>query len=396
MSGGSWPRVRGVLRLLVALLPIWVGTARAGNDPTLDLVARLQQLVDLGAPGAMALVRIGEREQVAAAGLADVETRRRADIDDVFRIASITKMVTATIVLQLASEKKLSLDDAVGKHLRSAHRRVARISIRQLLDHSSRIPEYLTDGRAMLSARSIIAMLKRRTPQRDLVAQAIAGRWNADPFSEYDYSNTNYVLLAQVIEAVTGQSFESAVAARVIEPLGLHRTGFPDAAGRLPFQHMRAYLPADGLSGVLTDFRRLVDVTEHPYTLGGDGGLFSSLADLSRLLDAVWTAGVLLDARAQASRFARMRQDHEARVRYGLGVMAIGLSCGITIVGHEGRDIGLTTLAFDEPLRRRRIVLVINTVVDGSPKLEQALSRLQSDVFCGLEKGIGTVKGSRR
>jgi D-alanyl-D-alanine carboxypeptidase len=353
--------------------------AAAGGQP-FDLSRAVSRLVASGAPGAVALLREGESQAFAAAGVADLTTKRPIDRHDIWRIASVTKLATAVVVMQLVAEGRVELSAPLGRYVAGLPKRQADVTVEQLLNQSTGIPEYLTVGDDIVSAVAIKRMLVRRPPQQTLVAKALKEKW-LPVGREHNYSNTNYVFLDRLIEAVESKPFRTVIEQRVISPLGLTRTGFPSITGELPRGHIRAYLPGDGRKGPLTDYARWADVTIHPYALGGDGGLFASVDDLAHLLEAVWS-GQLLPAGSLKRMVADPIQDHDGRYLYGLGVMVVDLPCGIRIYGHDGRDLGSTTLAFVDPAKGRRLVVTVNTIADGNARLDAALTDLQTAAFC--------------
>ncbi|MFM9847364.1 MAG: serine hydrolase domain-containing protein [Hyphomicrobiaceae bacterium] len=374
----AWTALVAILLHSTILDPVLAVGARQASD----FQHRLGHLTRVGAPGALALVRVDGRTWMGSAGMADRGTGRKAKTEDVWRIASVTKMVTAVIVLQLSRERRLDLDDAVGKYLADLRREAGAVTIRQLLDHSSGLAEYLSDDAFGGSAATLLKMIKSPSSTQAMVAIALAQEWLPDPLAEHQYANTNYVLLERVIEAVTGQSYKNVVNTQLIDRLRLLRTGFPDAQGRLPRAHLKAYIPRDSIRGPFTDTQRLVDVTTHPYFLGGDGGLYSTLFDMSLIFDAIWS-GRLGDARLFETMIGRLKSDHDGLYRYGFGVMAVSLSCGVTIYGHEGLDFGSTTIAFSDRTNRRQMILVVNARRETNKKLDSEVLAFQSRVFCG-------------
>ena len=391
------PIHRGKRRILAPLLALGaalglgasIGPSSAAETAPPDLQRDVQRLVTLGAPGAAILLQGPGVNAFATAGTAAHGTSRPIRRTDVWRIASVSKMVTAVVVMQLVEERRLRLSDEVGSHVAGLPKHVARIPITRLLNHTSGLAEYLTVGDEVPTARAITTMLARGISRDRLVSRAMAKK--PARTVEHDYANTNYVVLERVITAVERRPFTDVVRDRVMAPLALAASGFPDAKGRLPLPHVRAHLPGDGPDGPMTDYAAFTDVTEHIYALGGDGGLFASADDVSTLL-ASWSDGRLLGAGTRNRMLERPAADHDGRHSYGLGIMIVDLPCGRRVLGHEGRDIGMMTSAFMDAATGIRLVLMINTVPDGNPELEQALSDVPSRVFCG---GPATTVTSR-
>jgi D-alanyl-D-alanine carboxypeptidase len=185
-----------------------------------DLSAGLARVVETGVPGALALARRNGRIHVEAAGLAD-----RAAADPLtpahrFPVGRITKTFVATVVLQLVDEGRLRLEDSVDTHLPGLVEDGREITVRQLLNHTSGVPDYF--------ATCISGGPNRAWTPHELVAVSSRGP-RGEP-GRWAYSNTNYVLLGLVIEAVAGTSVERELARRIIEPLDLQSTGSSNAA----------------------------------------------------------------------------------------------------------------------------------------------------------------------
>jgi D-alanyl-D-alanine carboxypeptidase len=358
--------------------------ALASADLSAGVEIQRSALDRIGAPGGLLMVRDGAGvRQLIAFGLADIQSGRAASTGDVWRIASVTKLVTAVVVLQLAREKTLALDDTVAKYLPGVVPNAQKITIRQLLDHTSGIPDYLAGPGSPpnVSATRLKGELVRRRAFAALIEDANRQRRTARPGETHDYSNTNYLLLERIIEKATRNSFEHEVRTRILQPAGLSMTGFPSKTGRVPHRQLKGYVPADTRRGPFTAKKTLVDVTTHDYVLGADGGLYSSLDDLSRLLDAIWSGPLLTDGERQAM-IANAQYDHDGTYRYGLGVAAYKLPCNKTVYGHVGRDLGIYTLALSDRKRRRHLVLAINKPIDDRGEMERRIYKLRDQAFC--------------
>ena len=145
----------------------------------------------------------------------------------------------ATVVLQLAAEGTLGLDDALERWLPGLVANGQAITLRQLLNHTSGIYNY-TDDQALNS--SLIRNPRRVLTPVELVAVATKHGPNFDPGTRWSYSNTGYILLGLVIEKATATSLEQELRERIFEPLALTRTRFP-AAPTLPRPFAHGYLP---------------------------------------------------------------------------------------------------------------------------------------------------------
>lgn len=356
---------------------------RAAAKAPLDLPAEIHKIQKLGVPGVLAFVRNGDVEKRAASGLADVETKRRITGSEVWRIASVTKLVTAIIMQMMAMDGVVGLDDPIGKHLPKIVPLAERITVRQLLNHTSGIPDYLAGRRVPLnvSAKRLAANLVRHRPRAALLKDANRQVRAFAPGKQHEYSNTNYLVLELLIEKVTGRSYRAIVEDELIAPLGLTQTGFPDASGGMPAPFIKGYVPSDGPAGPFTNRKRLIDVTAHDYFAGADGGLYSSISDLARMMEGLRKAE-LLGVEQLKTMISDLKQDHDGMYRYGLGITALPTKCDTVVYGHEGRDLGIYTALLATVDGARQLIVVINSVPDYVPKLDHALAELRDRVFC--------------
>ena len=233
---------------------------------------------------------------------------------DRFRVASVTKLFVATVVLQLVEEGRLDLADPLADYL-PGFPRAERITLRHLLDHTSGVPDYTQVdgfGRRLLEDRDRVW-----TPAEVL---AIAARSNAEfaPGEDYAYSNTDFVLLGEVVRAATGRSWADQVHARILEPLGLRDTYVAGAAGAAHQPPVvPAYFDVDG-----DGFQENVE-TGGPWpaqetTEGAAGAIVSTAGDLVTFGDALFR-GRLLDE-ASLTAMTAEGPHHPRNSNYGLGL----------------------------------------------------------------------------
>ncbi|MGW7072785.1 serine hydrolase domain-containing protein [Streptomyces sp. NPDC054855] len=265
-----------------------------------------------------------------------------------FRAGSITKTFIATVILQLAAEHRLSLSDPVKRHLpdlvRGNDLDGRAPTLRALLTHTSGLADYTTDTRGLIpltptqAVRTALA-LPATTP----------GRWS--------YSNTNYVVLGMVIKQVTGRSYATETARRIITPLRLSGTSFPGTRTTLPPPHGRAYT-SEGR-----------DVTAlNPGVAGAAGELISTLADLDRFYAAL-LAGRLLPV----PQLRQMLNTRAAQGHYGMGLFPQKLPCGTTVWGHNGRISGSYVRTAATRDGGRVLTFRVNTDQLADPALERTL-----------------------
>lgn len=171
-----------------------------------------------------------------AGGLADVRTRTPMSVGDRFRIGSLTKTCVATIVLQLVAQGRLTLDDTVAYWLPGLVPGGASITIRQLLNHSSGIPDFDQDPRVL--EPYLGGNLSYHWSPRALIMIAVSHKPLFTPGARYSYSNTNYLLAGLIVQAATGHTLAAELERRIFTPLHLENTSFqthPELSG--PYAH---------------------------------------------------------------------------------------------------------------------------------------------------------------
>ncbi|MEU8890155.1 serine hydrolase domain-containing protein [Streptomyces sp. NPDC048442] len=274
-----------------------------------------------------------------AAGVADLKTGAKVPVDGQVRAGSNTKTFTAAVVLQLVGEGKVDLDAPIEKYLPKLVRGEGidgrKISVRQLLNHTSGLPNYTE-----FMLKDLLGSPHTYYQPRALLDVALEHKAQFAPGTSWAYSNTNYVLAGLLIEKVTGRPLDEQITRRVIEPLGLKKTYFP-AAGeeRIRGVHPKAYFsPKPGAP--------LEDITELDPSWGWAAGqIVSTPSDLNRFFRALFDGKLLKPAQVAQLRTTVKVPDEWGTPgsRYGLGVTSVPLSCGGRMWGHGGDIPGHAT-----------------------------------------------------
>lgn len=298
-----------------------------------------------------------------------------APVDGLFRIGSVTKTFVATVVLQLAAEGKVSLDDPLERRLPGLVPRSDRITVRHLLQHTSGIEDYprflYSDVKDYLRKRFLT-----RTP-RELVAIAAAQPPLFEPGTSWSYSNTNYILLGMLIERLTGKSFETAVSQRILRPLGLRDTVAPGTDLFIRGPHSHGYMPVER-DGEIHPVDVSVLNPSAPWTAGG---MISTTADVNRFFAALLGGRLLPPAQLR-----EMIGNPVASSGYGLGIARLVLPCGTTLWLHTGGIPGYITFAAStEDGRAQLAVSYTPWIGDGGG----AILGLVTTAFCGSATGTG-------
>ena len=193
-----------------------MGVSRVAVDPRkLQSIAVINGLVDANQPGCSAAVEIdGSIVWAAARGLANLATGEKITTQTRFDIASISKQFTATAILQLEREGKLSLNDTIAQYVPGLPAWGKTITLSALMHHTSRIPDF------WVPLSHVGIGFSSPASQADVVA-AIRRLPRLDPGSGYEYSNSNYVLLAEVVRVVSGMALPDYLNEHIFTPLKL-------------------------------------------------------------------------------------------------------------------------------------------------------------------------------
>ncbi|MFD8740361.1 serine hydrolase domain-containing protein [Streptomyces sp. NPDC059618] len=341
--------------------------ARGGHTPTRTA---MEAAVRDGVPGVTATAVDRHGTWSATTGVGDLRTGAPRSAADRYRVGSITKTFVSTVLLQLEAEKRLSLDDTVDTWLPGVVHGNGydgtRITVRQLLNHTSGIFNYTTDEDFVAAHFAKDGFFRHRydtlTP-RQLVAVALAHKPDFAPGTSWNYSNTNYVLAGMVIEKVTGRSYASEIRDRIIKPLRLHATSLPGTRATVPGPHSRAY---SKLAGTTTG--PTYDVTSlNPSMASSAGEMISDSTDLDRFYSAL-LRGRLLPPRQLKEMKSTVAVDGAPNGGYGLGLLEETLSCGVRIWGHDGGIHGSTSVAVTTADGRHSLALNFDGDWTGNPE----------------------------
>lgn len=320
--------------------------------------------------------------QFATAGVADAETKRKARPGDKFRIASATKTYVSTVVLQLVGEGRLSLDDTVEDVLPGVvsgnGNDGSRITVRQLLNHTSGLFNYTADFPALSGIDAYEAGRYTTWTDEQLVGIAMRHAPDFEPGAKWSYSNTNYTLAGMIIEKITGRTWQQEVTKRVIRPLGLRDTLTPTTSARIPGSHLKGY-------SAFGESAPAIDVTAfNPSAAGAAGAMISTAGDMTTFYQALMSGQLLKPAQlTEMKKTVRAAELDEAwpGARYGLGLMEIPLTCGGSYFSHAGDLPGYATRTGATEDGRR--VVVLEATGDGSmPGSIHATSNLIDKQLC--------------
>ncbi|MFI5842530.1 serine hydrolase domain-containing protein [Catenuloplanes sp. NPDC051500] len=382
----SYPR-RVFVALVVAAAMSGAGTTAATAGPrhhgAMEETAR--QVLSIGVPGYVARIDDGRRAEVTAAGVADRATGRPITGGDQFEIGSATKIFTAVLVLQQVDRGRVELGAPVARYLPGVVPNGENITVRMLLNHTSGLFNYIADPGFYVRME--------QDPQhvataREMLALAFSHAPDFAPGQGWNYSNTNYVLLGELLRAVTGRTMPELVRQHIAGPLGLTRTYYPDPrATNTGRGYAHGYSVAFG-----TPEPAYVDISDRPLGgwAGAGGAIISTAEDVSRFLSAVF-GGRLLSGAALAEMTTTVPLPAGAGITggYGLGIIRVDSPCG-TVWAHGGDTRGHHALAVTTADGRRTGVADVTAqpgvtaTAEGVRRHAEVMSAANTALFCAV------------
>ncbi len=303
------------------------------------LQKRLDQLRErYGVPGISVTMLFPDGSSwVGVSGVSDVAAKTPVTATTSFAIASVTKTFTAALVMALAQDGTIQLDEPVRTYL-PEQKVNARITVRQLLDHTSGLRDYFFHPAI---DKKLLADRSRRWETADVLKHV--GTAYFKPGTGWHYSNTNYFVLGMLAERVGGAPLADQVRARFLEPLGLRHTWYQPTEEASP-DGARGYRFASGAKDApaidLSDGSGFMPFTSVVTAAAGAGGFASNSTDLARWARALYAGAVLSEDSVDAMLGDISRTEpYKPRVPYGLGVQRVDLD-GAPSLGHSGRLLG--------------------------------------------------------
>jgi D-alanyl-D-alanine carboxypeptidase len=366
-----------------ASLAVLLASPAAGSaaaPPGVGAVQRgLEALVaaSAGPPGAIATLYRDGRLTVLRAGRADIMRRPPPRATDHMRIASVAKAFSGAVALQLVRDGRLGLDDTIGQRLPGMPPAWAGVTVRQMLDHTSGLPDYtqsdefaeqaMNDPRGFVSPTGIIDWVR------------------ADPLvfaagSRYAYSNTDNIVVGLIAEAVTGRSYPDLLADVVFGPAQLRDTSFPTRRITLPRPFLHGYITAPG--------ERDQDVTTFlsPSGAWASGAIVSTPADLNAFIRAYLGRRFFGAAeQREQMRFVpggKSSPPGPGRNAAGLALFRYRTRCG-TVYGHTGNFPGYVQFAAATADGRRAVTTSLN-IPAPTGRLLARLRSVQTKAVCAL------------
>jgi D-alanyl-D-alanine carboxypeptidase len=369
----------GVAAALVAVTCACLATAALAQDVTkAGLQRQLEALVaaDGGPPGAIVTLRRGSRMTTLRAGVADVETGRKPHPTDHMRIASVAKAFSGAVALRLVASGKLELSDTIGERLPNLPSAWSVVTLRQLLNHTSGLPDYTQSDGFRMQAES---------DPRGYVPPATILSWVEreplvfTPGSRYEYSNTDNIVVGLMAERAVGRPYGRLLREIVFKPLGLTRTSFPSNPP-LPQPFIHGYLvdpgsPPEDVSTLLS-----------PSGAWASGAIVSTPKDLGTFIQG-YLGARLFPASLQRRQLRFVAGGESSppgpgRNSAGLAVFRYRTRCG-NVYGHTGNFPGYVQFAAATRDGSRAVTTSLNIPAPSGALLAR-LRAMQQTAVCLL------------
>jgi D-alanyl-D-alanine carboxypeptidase len=366
--------MRTAVVTIIAAVAAAVSAVPAGAAPQVPppndaaLRAAISGLPNRETTGALVRVTGSAGAWSGVSGVSDVRTGAPVRAGGRFRIGSTTKVFTAVMVLQLAQERRIDLNESVQRYLPGVlPADYPPVPVYTLLDHTSGLPSVDIPG--LYDPQWILEHRFEHWSPRQVVDTALRHPIDFRPGSAQKYTNTAYVTAGMIVEKVTGRSYARNLRERITEPLGLCHTYYPEDDPSLPNAAARGYLDVDG---------ELVDVTEMNQSIpGAAGAIISSAEDLDGFITGLFR-GRLLGREMMTRLFTipDVPMSGGGPALYSQGLMRVEVN-GLEVWGKTGSRYGYSSGVFATRDLERKLVYSVNPTVkspDGQPLIVQKIA----------------------
>jgi D-alanyl-D-alanine carboxypeptidase len=373
----GWRSVVVGLAVATLVTVVWSASPAQANSsdradkPSSALDRAIRQLVARpdGPPGVIVVVDRSGHQVVHSAGTSTVGASTPIQPTDHLRMASVAKAYSGAVALSLVSQGVLSLRDTVGKWLPTLPAAWSRVTLAELLQHTSNIPDFSqTQG----FQDAVMASPFVPPAHEALLSFVTDPKLPFPPGSRYHYSNSDNIIVALMIESATGKTYEQELSAQVFAPLGLSATSLPsDASLPAPFAHGYGIDPPEPPTDITSVFAA--------GWAWASGGIVSTPSDATAFVRA-YARGANTNAATHTAQFRFRPGSSEPP---GPGVNSAGLAifryqtrCG-TVYGHTGNTAGYTQFVAATADGRRSVTVSINS---------QIVPKTNAEGFVALQK----------
>jgi|SRR5205085_830193 len=358
------------LTLTIALAAPAIVAGMEPNQSQNAIRVLVEDKIDSDGPGAAILVsRNGIPFHMAGYGMADVKARLPITADSLFDLASVSKHMTGVAILTLMEKQKLELEQPVAEYVKDFRVPIKgrAITVADLLHHISGLADYTSDDWegsdeefASLTNEAHLKWLNRTKPRRP-------------PGVKYEYNNSEYALLALIVERISGQTFAEYVREHLFRPAGMEQTVVLDGMTKLPGTTVKGYE---------TNENGKVKRSSSPTVITGDGSVYTSIRELS-LWDKALRNQTIITRRSQELAWRNGRYDNGKQIKtedgdgYGFGWVVEKKG---QLVSHSGSWAGTATyLLLDLEKGFTVAVLSNDGNLDTSELAEQILALFAAD-----------------
>nr|WP_119185098.1 serine hydrolase domain-containing protein [Mycobacterium decipiens] len=304
----------------------------------------LDDAINADEPGCSAAVGVeGKVVWTGVRGIANLATGAKITTDTVFDIASVSKQFTATAILLLVESGKLTLADPISQYLPELPQWAQTVTVEQLMHQTSGIPDYV----GLLEAEGY-QVSDRTTEAEALQALAAAPELGLAPGSRFDYSNSNYLLLGEIVHRASGQPLPEFLRDEIFQPLGLAMV--VDPVGKVP---NKAVSYEKGAAGNRPEYR----VANPAWEQIGDGAIQTTPSQLARWADNYRTGKVGGPKLLEAQLAGAVETEPGASDRYGAGIFSLADGT----LDHDGAWAGFVTAFHISSDRRTSVAISCNT-----------------------------------
>jgi D-alanyl-D-alanine carboxypeptidase len=356
---------------LAAAVPAQAACVPPPNDKALK--AAIAGLPRADVTGALVRITGSAGSWSGTSGESDTQTHSPVNPNGSFRIGSTTKTFTAVMVLQLAQEHRIDLDEPVQRYLPGVlPASYPPVPVYTLLDHTAGLPS--VDIPDLYNPKWIIEHRYDHWSPEQVVATATQHPIDFQPGTRQKYTNTAYVTAGMIVERVTGRPYADNLRDRIATPLGLSHTYYPNDDPHLPDPAARGYISVKNAKGE----DELVDVTEMNQSIpGAAGAIISTAEDLDKFITGLFR-GRLLDRPMMHRLFTvpKVKQVDGTDPAFSQGLMKVTVN-GMTVWGKTGSRYGYSSGVFATRDLERKLVYSVNPTVkspDGQPLIVQMIA----------------------
>lgn len=375
-------RAAAACAVVAGVLAVSATTAAGSTRPPTPPSGFQQQLEALvhepgGPPGVIVTFARQGASNVYRAGVADLATGRPPKPRDSMRIASVAKAFSGAVALSLAARGTLGLDDTIARWLPSLPASWGAVTLRQLLQHTSGLPDY---SQAPAFGAELQADPHHVFAPDDLLSFVASEPLLFVPGTRYQYSNSDNIAVALMAQAATGRSYEQLLSGLVYQRIGLRRTSLP-IGYEMPIPYIHGYGERDGrLTDVSTEFTASAS--------WASGGIVSTPQDLNAFI-AAYGGPRFLPQNVRQAQLAFIDGSSEpagpGQNSAGLAIFRYVTRCG-TVYGHTGNTSGYTQFTAASPDGTRSLTFSVNAQITEKtdPAVFATMRAVEENAVCEL------------